>query len=197
MIGRDTAKTLEHVYQALKATTPQSYRYVMAAVTPSEAKARGRNVICRKEWDEVRDTPIGKVSYKLWVMYDLLRIKFSNPQLKEKLYDTYPQELIERNSWGDRYWGVCQGVGSNHLGKLLVKVRTDLMIEDNYLNALTQLPTRRWKAREDHLEMIDAMTAYLPFECSPKPKAVRIPIYDADAKKHELDQLTGLINYQV
>jgi predicted NAD-dependent protein-ADP-ribosyltransferase YbiA (DUF1768 family) len=32
-------------------------------------------------------------------------------------------ELIEGNWWGDTYWGVCNGVGENHLGKLLMKIR--------------------------------------------------------------------------
>jgi len=31
--------------------------------------------------------------------------------------------LIEGNTWGDTYWGVCRGRGSNNLGKLLMKIR--------------------------------------------------------------------------
>ena len=33
------------------------------------------------------------------------------------------QELVEGNEWGDVFWGVCKGVGDNHLGKLLMEFR--------------------------------------------------------------------------
>lgn len=32
----------------------------------------------------------------------------------------------EGNTWDDTYWGVCKGVGTNYLGKLLMIVRNDL-----------------------------------------------------------------------
>lgn len=31
--------------------------------------------------------------------------------------------IIEVNNWGDTYWGVCNGIGDNHLGKILMKIR--------------------------------------------------------------------------
>jgi hypothetical protein len=31
--------------------------------------------------------------------------------------------LIEGNTWGDTFWGVCNGVGENNLGKTLMNVR--------------------------------------------------------------------------
>ena len=47
----------------------------------------------------------------------------SIPELRTKLADTEDEELIEGNTWNDTYWGVCRGVGENHLGKLLMEVR--------------------------------------------------------------------------
>lgn len=35
-------------------------------------------------------------------------------------------ELVEGNTWGDRYWGVVDGVGENRLGKLLMERRAEL-----------------------------------------------------------------------
>ena len=34
--------------------------------------------------------------------------------------------LVEGNSWGDEFWGVCEGRGENRLGCLLMDVRSDL-----------------------------------------------------------------------
>lgn len=34
--------------------------------------------------------------------------------------------LIEGNTWGDRFWGVCEGFGQNHLGHVLMRVRVQL-----------------------------------------------------------------------
>lgn len=58
-------------------------------------------------------------------MYGLLIEKFYDPDLNAKLQETGDAELIEGNYWGDRFWGVCDGVGENHLGKLLMRVRSE------------------------------------------------------------------------
>ena len=88
--------------------------------TPSKAKAQGRkqrpgfNV---NYWNRVRNS----------VMERLLVIKFThNKELGEKLCKTGSAYLEETNTWGDKYWGVCDGVGENTLGKLLMKVRAQL-----------------------------------------------------------------------
>jgi predicted NAD-dependent protein-ADP-ribosyltransferase YbiA (DUF1768 family) len=59
-------------------------------------------------------------------MEDLLRQKFQNPYLKNKLLATGNAEIEETNSWGDVFWGICKGVGENHLGKILMKIRSEL-----------------------------------------------------------------------
>lgn len=84
-----------------------------------EAKKIGRRVDIREDWDEM----------KLQWMELVLRKKFSseNPELMQKLIDTYPMELVEVNTWNDTFWGVCNGKGENHLGKILEKIRLDLV----------------------------------------------------------------------
>ena len=59
-------------------------------------------------------------------MERILRVKFSSPDLKEKLLSTGDRYLVEGNSWGDVYWGVCGGKGINMLGKLLMQIREEL-----------------------------------------------------------------------
>lgn len=63
-----------------------------------------------------------------------LRYKFSkhNPKLRAKLIATGNTELIEGNWWKDTFWGVCNGVGENHLGKMLMEIRKQIITEENY-----------------------------------------------------------------
>lgn len=41
------------------------------------------------------------------------------------LLKTGDEELVEGNTWGDTFWGVCKGKGRNELGKILMKVREE------------------------------------------------------------------------
>lgn len=56
-------------------------------------------------------------------------MKFAIPELKEMLLATGDEELVEGNYWHDTIWGVCDGVGENHLGKMLMEIREDLRNE--------------------------------------------------------------------
>ncbi len=59
-------------------------------------------------------------------MDSFLREKFSPEMiLSEMLEATGDAELIEGNHWGDTFWGVCNGVGQNNLGKLLMAIRSE------------------------------------------------------------------------
>ena len=108
--------SLEHAFQAAKATNLEDFETICRAETPGQAKKLGRKIKLRTDWDDV----------KLEVMEILLREKFSYPVLKKKLLATGEAVLVEGNTWGDRYWGVCEGVGENHLGRLLMKLRAEL-----------------------------------------------------------------------
>lgn len=86
-------------------------------LNPSEAKRLGRRVRLRSDWESVKDQ----------VMYDVCLCKFTqNPELLHKLIQTGSAELVEGNTWGDKVWGVCDGIGENRLGKILMKIRGEL-----------------------------------------------------------------------
>lgn len=59
-------------------------------------------------------------------MTEVVEAKFTyNPNLKQMLLDTGDAELVEGNTWNDKYWGVCKGVGQNKLGKILMMLREE------------------------------------------------------------------------
>ena len=77
----------------------------------------GRRVRLRSDWEEVKDH----------FMYGIVMTKFAcNPDLKAKLLDTGDEDLEEGNTWGDKYWGTVNGIGKNILGKLLMRIRSEL-----------------------------------------------------------------------
>ena len=65
------------------------------------------------------------------ILYKLLYAKFSaNNKLKEKLLNTKNMELINIVSYPDTEYGIYLGNGNNTLGKMLMKLRTELSVED-------------------------------------------------------------------
>lgn len=111
--------TVEHAYVAAKTLDPAHRKRISNLVTPGDAKRYGRELPLRPDWEEV----------KLGIMEDLVRQKFfNNPELEEKLLDTGNAELIEANHWNDTFWGVCKGKGQNHLGKILMTIRSELLV---------------------------------------------------------------------
>lgn len=110
--------SVEHAFQAAKTLDKNDRVRIAHLGTAREAKAYGRKLKLRPDWEEV----------KLPIMEELLRKKFAWPLLRQALIDTGDQELIEGNWWGDRFWGVDlkTNQGQNHLGMLLMKVRSEL-----------------------------------------------------------------------
>lgn len=107
--------TIEHAYQAAKTDDFSERHVIHDAQTPRAARKLGQLVKIRPDWDNV----------KADVMLGLLRQKFAIPHLAQLLDETGDAELIEGNTWGDVFWGVCDGVGKNWLGRLLMQVREE------------------------------------------------------------------------
>lgn len=108
--------TVEHAYQACKTNDPVTRERILTAPKPGTAKYLGRHAKLRENWDEM----------KLDIMKILVTRKFFDPELARKLLATRDTPLVEGNHWGDTFWGVCRGVGENHLGKILMEVREEL-----------------------------------------------------------------------
>lgn len=107
----------EAAFQAQKC--PTRAREFANTKTPGQAKRLGRNVPLRADWKDVR----------IQVMEEIVRCKFiQHPKLAKKLLATGDAELIEGNWWHDCFWGVCDEVGENHLGKILMKIREEIRI---------------------------------------------------------------------
>jgi len=119
-----TYPSSENVFQALKSVDPRSLKE-FANISPGEAKAKGRKIKCRADWDGV----------KVDLMKDILRVKFENMGLRTNLLLTEKADLVEGNDWHDNFWGTCtchkcihlHNEDSNTLGKLLMEVRKEKM----------------------------------------------------------------------
>ena len=109
--------TTEHAYQWSKMTSLEGRAAVCRAFTPSSAKRITRLYPIRKDWDDI----------KIPVMATVLRCKFTqHKNLHDQLVATGDIELIEDNTWRDTFWGRCNGIGENNLGKLLMQIRKEL-----------------------------------------------------------------------
>ena len=108
-----TYATVEHAYQEAKTLDPEEREAIRTAETPGRAKRLGQKCTVREDWEKI----------KYGIMLDLVRRKFDTGDFLAKLRDTGDQEIVEGNTWGDTYWGVCDGIGDNKLGKILMWVR--------------------------------------------------------------------------
>ena len=118
--------TVEHAFQAAKTFDFEQRVAIAAALAPGKAKRMGRSVSLRPDWEEVKDS----------IMEELVRRKFKDKRLAIQLWSTGDRELVEGNWWNDTYWGVCNGVGRNQLGKTLMKIRTELKVKAQMINTL-------------------------------------------------------------
>jgi len=115
-------RSTEAAYQAFKSNDENVWKK-FADLTPFEAKKLGNQLKLRSDWEEIKEE----------TMYRLLLVKFASEELAKMLLDTGDSELIEGNTWHDSYWGncICEkcGKGQNMLGKLLMKIRSELKEE--------------------------------------------------------------------
>ncbi len=116
-----TWKTSEHAYQAAKATTLTDALDISNCRTPRQAKELGMKIKLRPNWDNL----------KLGIMNQILREKFKDPELARMLKETGDVHLEEGNNHDDTYWGTVKGAGENHLGKILMKIRSELNEQNN------------------------------------------------------------------
>lgn len=126
---------VDHIYYANAEAAFQAQkipeyklRRKFSYLLPTEAKKIGKTVQLRNDWKKI----------KFDMMYLICKAKFTqNPDLREKLLATEDAELAEENTWGDTVWGISNGKGDNHLGKILMRVRKE--IRESYDNWTTDI----------------------------------------------------------
>ena len=112
----------ESIYQSYK--TLDNVPFDFTKTTGSQAKKISKKLNVRPDWNKI----------KFDLIYEICQEKFNqNTDIAQKLMNTGDAILIEGNYWGDTYWGKCNGVGQNNLGKILMKIREELFELQNKL----------------------------------------------------------------
>ena len=115
----------EHAFQASKCQDESERREVASAVTPAEARRRGRTAVLRPDWERTKKR----------VMLEIVLAKFTGDEhLRSALCNgTGRARLVEGNRWHDNYWGncwcgapACAAPGLNYLGLFLMWARAVL-----------------------------------------------------------------------
>lgn len=125
----EVIKSSENYYQSRKTNDP-ILRAKILKMNPYEAKRyckkHSGNIDLVDNWDDIKED----------VMYEALKIKFTNNiHLFLKLI-FLTDEIIEDNTWRDRYWGRYLGVGENRLGVLLTRLRNSFIPYDKLKDRL-------------------------------------------------------------
>jgi len=112
--------TVENAYVSAKTTSGYN-KDLLTTLRPSEAKAFGRTLNIRSDFDTI----------KFGVMQTLIGLKFYQEPYRSLLLATGDEHIQEGNYWGDKFWGVClkTNVGANRLGHLIMAYRAALRRE--------------------------------------------------------------------
>lgn len=117
-------RSSEHAYQAAKflGVRDDIANIIRLTESPSKAKkaARDHAEYMRIDWNSVKTA----------IMYEILSIKFNDPELSRRLLEVN-EPIVEDNHWNDTFWGVCNGEGKNNLGKILERIKREKQVFDN------------------------------------------------------------------
>lgn len=116
VIDGKTYTTVEHFFQASKATREEDHERVRLAASPFDAKKLGRQVALRKDWEQI----------KCEVMKRALVAKFTQHEDLAWLLTGSGETPLREDSERDFVWGWAKGKGRNLLGQLLEEVRKEL-----------------------------------------------------------------------
>lgn len=104
--GMKLYPTSEHAFAAAKADSPGDAELIRLCQNPGVAKAMGRRVPLRPDWEQV----------KFEVMWHVLKAKFDqHAEACEVLLATKERLIYEGNTWEDRVWGIVERPGARHL----------------------------------------------------------------------------------
>lgn len=111
----DCYPSTENAYMAAK-TLDLEARKQFLNIDPKDAKALGRKITLRPDWEEV------KYDVMAMVIFDKF---YRNLDIRQQLIETGDRAMTEANHWGDTQWGTDpDGNGENNLGKILMNIRS-------------------------------------------------------------------------
>ena len=110
--------TLEHAFMSQKNLSKVWQDFCSQEPDAKVVSKLGKEIMLRPDWDSI----------KVDLMKELVELKFSQDDLKEKLVATKNMEIQEGNTWGDTFWGVDLETqkGENLLGKIIMDARNKL-----------------------------------------------------------------------
>ena len=105
----------EAAFQAQKEIHEESKRKY-CNVPPNVAKSLGRRAKLRPDWEYIKDQ----------IMYEVVKAKFIQNEDFADLLLKVSEPIVEDNTWGDTYWGRCNGIGKNKLGEILERIKSEI-----------------------------------------------------------------------
>lgn len=112
-------RTVEHYFQAQKFDDAAYRERIRLSAKPKDAKSLGmtRAYPLRADWEQAKDQ----------IMLEAVRVKFQTHEApRAVLLSTGDRDIVE-NAPMDAYWGCGpDGAGLNKLGKILMRVRSEL-----------------------------------------------------------------------
>ena len=118
--------TLEHAYQAQRYTDQKIINEILSARSPLKAWQ------ISSTYKHLQIPEFKKDEHKLFTMEKLMRLKVDqHEEIRKALIDTKDLEIIKRIVTyppGDGFWDIGEdGKGENHIGKIWMKIRSELI----------------------------------------------------------------------
>ncbi len=115
--------SIEPAFQSLKLFHLEENKNELELITLFKFFSTLQNGDAKKEGNKLNINLKSWEDKKLFYMEELIKRKFKNQNLKEKLLNTKEAMLVEYNT-GSNYWGVnSKMIGENHLGRIIMSVR--------------------------------------------------------------------------
>lgn len=109
-----TSYNFRNAEAAFQAQKNPSLAAQFANLNGFEAKKLGRRIpITVPNWNNYRDI----------AMRNAVSAKFNNNVNLMNQLKNITEEIVEDNTWGDKYWGRSNGIGENKLGQILMSIR--------------------------------------------------------------------------
>ncbi|MFB2920246.1 MULTISPECIES: NADAR family protein [Aerosakkonema] len=143
--------TVENFYAASKTLDVQQKRKI-ATLTPSVAKKYAHTIPLRSDWEEVKFAIM---------LIGLMQKFYPGTNWHKELMETRGEELLELNNWHDTIWGVPANIapggqgkaiptglhGKNWLGRLLMFIRDEPLLWQNFANNLAYGDNQEYLAK--------------------------------------------------